>query len=222
MDWVEWHADYDDPGSRLAHRLRIVQEQIRAALDRLPPGPVTIISICAGQGRDIIEVLATHPRRADVRARLVELDPRNVDAATAAVASAGLAGVEAVVGDAGLIDQYAGLVPADLVVCCGVFGNLTDADIRRTVDACSALCREGATVIWTRHRYSPDQVPEICEQFERRGFDRLFLTSPELSFGVGAHRHTRAPAPIDPGTRMFTFVGAAVLRARLDPQKPSP
>ena len=129
MDWVEWHAGYDDPGSRLAHRLRIVQEQIRAGLDRLPPGPVTVVSLCAGQGRDVIEVLASRPRRADVRARLVELDPRNADAATAAARSAGLDGVEAVVGDAGLADAYAGLVPADLVVACGVFGNLTDADV---------------------------------------------------------------------------------------------
>src|SRR4051794_33591872 len=84
MDWVEWHAGYDDPGSRLAHRLRIVQEQIRAALDRMPPGPVTALSMCAGQGRDLLEVLAGHPRRNDVRARLVELDPRNVAVARGA------------------------------------------------------------------------------------------------------------------------------------------
>jgi hypothetical protein len=217
MDWVDWHAGYDDPDSRLAHRLRIVQEQIRAGLDRLPPGPITMISICAGQGRDVIEVLASHPRRADVRGRLVELDPRNVAAANAAAHSAGLPAVEAVVGDAGLVDQYAGLVPADLVVACGVFGNLSDADVRRTVAACSALSRDGATVVWTRHRDTPDKVPEVCERFERQGFERLFLTPPELGFSVGAHRRTRASVPIEPGTRMFTFVGADVLRARLDP-----
>jgi methyltransferase family protein len=217
MDWVDWHAGYDEPGSRLAHRLRIVQQQIRAVLDRLPPGPATMISICAGQGRDVIEVLATHPRRGDVRARLVELDPRNVEAADAAARSAGLDGVEAVVGDAGLIDQYTGLVPADVVVSCGVFGNLTDADVLRTVEACSALCRDGGTVVWTLHRGTPDKVPDVCDRFERRGFERLSLTPPELGFSVGAHRHTRPPTRIEPGARMFTFVGAAVLRARLDP-----
>ena len=217
MDWVEWHAGYDDPGSRLAHRLRIVREQIRASLDRPPPGPVTVISLCAGQGRDVIEVLASHPRRADVRARLVELDPRNAGAATAAARSAGLSGVEAVVGDAGLADEYAGLVPADLVVACGVFGNLTDADVQRTAAACAALTRAGGTVVWTRHRGAPDRVPAVCSLLEERGFERLFLTPPELGFGVGAHRQTRSPTAMEPGTRMFTFVGGDILRARLDP-----
>jgi hypothetical protein len=33
-----------------------------------------VISLCAGQGRDLLGVLADHPRREDVRARLVELD----------------------------------------------------------------------------------------------------------------------------------------------------
>src|SRR4051812_36648345 len=205
MDWVQWHAGYDDPGSRLAHRLRIVQEHIRIALDRPPPGPATVVSLCAGQGRDLIEVLAAHPRRADVRARLVELDARNVRAANTAARAAGLNGVEAVIGDAGLADAYRGMVPADLVLACGVLGNLNDGDVERTVAACSALTRDGGTVVWTRHRGSPDKVPGVCDAFERRGFERLGLTPPELGFGVGAHRHTRTPAGLAPGSRLFTF-----------------
>jgi len=217
MDWVEWHAGYDDPDSRLAHRLRVVRERIRTALDRLPPGPATAISMCAGQGRDLIDELAVHPRRADVRARLVELDPHNVSAARAAAAAAGLDGVEVVAGDAGLIDAYADLAPAGLVVACGVFGNLTDPDVERTVAACAALCRRGGTVVWTRHRGTPDRVPATCGWFEERGFERLALTPPEWGFGVGAHRYLREPAPLEPGTRMFTFVGSDILRARHDP-----
>jgi hypothetical protein len=217
VDWVEWHAGYDDDGSRLAHRLRIVQGLVRTALDALSAGPATAISMCAGQGRDLIEVLADHPRRADVRARLVELDPRNASAAHAAARAAGLDGVEIVEGDAGLVDEYAGFVPADLVLACGVFGNLTDADVERTVAACAALCRAGGTVVWTRHRGSPDRVPATCSWFERHGFERLFLTAPELGFGVGAHRLTREPSPVPAGMRMFTFVGSDVLRAQADP-----
>jgi hypothetical protein len=148
-----------------------------------------------------------HPRRGDVRARLVELDPDN-----AAVArSAGLAGVEVVENDAGLVDAYRGAVPADLVIACGVFGNITDADIERTVTVCGQLCREGGTVVWTRHRRSPDLVPAICAWFERGGFDRVAVTQPELGYGVGAHRRSRAPEPIEAGARMFTFVGAHAL-----------
>jgi hypothetical protein len=77
-DWVEWHRDYDDPGSPLSRRLELVQGHLCAELDHAPGGDIRVISLCAGQGRDVIGVLAGHPRRGDVRARLVELDERNV------------------------------------------------------------------------------------------------------------------------------------------------
>ena len=61
-DWVAWHDAYDDPGAPLAQRLVAVQAQIAAALDGAPPGPLRAVSICAGQGRDLIGVLREHPR----------------------------------------------------------------------------------------------------------------------------------------------------------------
>jgi hypothetical protein len=73
-EWVAWHERYT-PGSPLARRLDIVQGLIRSALDASPPGPIHLISMCAGDGRDIFGVLPDHPRQADVHARLVELDP---------------------------------------------------------------------------------------------------------------------------------------------------
>ncbi|MFK0022875.1 hypothetical protein [Streptomyces sp. NPDC090798] len=78
-------------------------------------------------------MLAGHPRRGDVRARLVELDGRNAEMAVRAAGAAGLSGVEVVVGDAASTDHHQDLAPADLVLLCGVLGNLTDerARIRR-------------------------------------------------------------------------------------------
>jgi hypothetical protein len=76
-DWVEWHRDHDDPGSPLSRRGELVRGHLRE-LDRAPAGDVRLISLCAGQGRDVIGALTGHPRRDDVRARLVELDERNV------------------------------------------------------------------------------------------------------------------------------------------------
>src|SRR6266566_564111 len=102
QDWRAWHDEYDVPGSQLARRLAAVQEQIRVALDSSPPGPLRVVSICAGQGRDLLGVLATHPRGRDVTARLVELDPRNAAIARDAAHAAGLGGVGVVVGDASL------------------------------------------------------------------------------------------------------------------------
>ena len=96
MDWHAWHDDYDKPGTPLARRLAAVQDRIRVALDAAPPGPLHAISLCAGQGRDLIGVLARHSRRDDVTARLVEIDPRNADPARDAAEAAGLPGVEVV------------------------------------------------------------------------------------------------------------------------------
>jgi hypothetical protein len=211
VDWHAWHDDYDRPASNLARRLRAVQERIRLVLDDCPPGPIQVISLCAGQGRDLIEVLTGHRRRDDVRARLVELDPRNAAFARAAAEAAGLGQVEVVTGDAALTDHYRDVVPAELVLVCGLFGNITDTDIERTVDACSGLCASGGTVIWTRHRGSPDRVPLICGWFEERGFERLWVSGPDAGFGVGVHRFGGEPRPLSPGAGLFTFVGYEAL-----------
>ncbi|MDG4788692.1 class I SAM-dependent methyltransferase family protein [Micromonospora sp. WMMD1102] len=205
-DWHRWHDDYTDPTSPLSRRLATVQARIREFLDAAAPGPVRVVSVCAGQGRDLLDVLAAHPRRADVTARLVELDPRNARAAADAARAAGLDGVEVVVGDAAVVDRYAGLVPADLVLVCGVFGNVTDEDVRRTVGYCAQLCATGGTVVWTRHRREPDLVPRVCEWFAAEGFEPGWLSPPEAGFGVGTHRFTGTPRPLDRGGRMFTFV----------------
>ncbi len=205
MDWHSWHGDYDVPGSSLARRLAVVQEQVRSALDACPPGPLTVVSLCAGEGRDLLEVLPAHPRRDDVRARLVELDPRSTAAAEESIRVAGLSGVEVVEGDAALVDHYQDLVPADVVLVCGVFGNIVDADIERTVDTCRQLTKSGGTVIWTRHRGEPDLVPTICRWFEEREFDRIWLSGPEAGFGVGVHRLTGRPDPLILARSMFVF-----------------
>src|SRR5438552_6274520 len=122
-DWAGWHRGYDDPESRLSRRLRVVQEHLREAIDART-GPMQIISMCAGEGRDVVPVLADHPRRREIATRLVELDLRNAAIARTAIDAAKLECVEIVVGDAGLTDSYAGAVPADIVLACGVFGNI--------------------------------------------------------------------------------------------------
>lgn len=209
MDWHAWHAGYDDPDSYLARRLACVQERITHFLDAAAPGPVSVISVCAGQGRDLLGALERHERGKDVSALLVELDPRNAEIAREHAAAAGLAGVTVLVGDAALTDHYLQSAPADLVLVCGVFGNISEADIERTIGHCAALCKPGGAVVWTRHRREPDLVPHICDWFAGNGFTLEFVTEPlaaaDLSFGAGMHRHTGRARSLQPGATMFTF-----------------
>jgi Putative methyltransferase len=207
-DWAEWHRDYDDPGSLLSRRLQLVQGHLRAEFDRAPAGDIRLISLCAGQGRDVLGVLAGHPRRNDVRARLVELDDRNVALARQAAQAAGLHGVEVRQADAGITDACLGAVPAQIVVACGIFGNITDSDIQATVAALPSLCAPGALVLWTRHRGPPDLTPAIRSWLEAAGFrEKAFDTSHDGFMSVGAHRLTGEPAALVPGHRLFTFPG---------------
>ena len=166
-----------------------------------------LVSLCAGQGHDVIGVLPDHPRRDDVRAVLVESDARNVVLARRAAAVKGLPGVEVRQADAGLVAGFADVLPADVLLLCGIFGNVSDRDIRRAVDAAPALCRAGATVIWTRHRRPPDLTPHIRAWFASAGFGEVAFDALETSAltSVGVHRLGRGPVAGLPGGRLFTF-----------------
>jgi hypothetical protein len=149
-------------------------------------------------------VLADHLRAADVNARLVELDPRNCDAARAKAPP----GVEVVCGDASLSSAYAGAVPAEIVLLCGVFGNISDADIIRTIETVPSLCAPGATVIWTRHRREPDLTSDVRKWFESAGFTEVAFEAPEeFIFGVGVNRLAKPPEPFRE-SKMFDFLGS--------------
>ena len=227
QDWAAWHEAYDNPDTPLAQRLLAVQARITEALDQAPPGPMRAISICAGQGRDLIGVLREHPRRRDVTARLVELDPRNAAAARQRAEDAGLAQVEVVTRDAALTRVYAGMIPASLVLACGVFGNITDEDVARTIRCCTGLCAPGGTVVWTRARREPDLIPQICDWFAAEGFalvgvsepldvpEPLGVPEPGPRWAVGAHRFEGQSRPL-PDQKMFTFAGYDVLGENRD------
>ena len=101
--------------------------------------------MCAGQGHDLLGAPAGRGR---VRVRLIEYVASNVAATRAAVERAELSGIE-----------VAGAVPADLVLPAGVPGDISDADVERTIGALPRFCATGATVIWTRVRRPPDPVP---------------------------------------------------------------
>jgi hypothetical protein len=205
LDWHEWHQLYTQPDSTLARRLAAVQKQLRTALDRAPAGPITLVSACAGQALDVLGVLPDHPRRDDVRGRLIELEPRNAQAARAGVREHGL-DLEVVEADAGHSASYLGAVPADVVLFCGVFGNLSDEDVRRTVATLPSMCRPGASVIWTRHRRAPNLTPALRSWFAEEGFQEVaFVTPPDTWSGVGAHRYEGEPREFEPGRQIFQF-----------------
>ncbi len=206
-DYVAWHDAYADSASPLSRRLQVVIELIGEVLDGAPLGVVRFISMCAGQGHDVLGAAATHRRGRDLVGRLVELDEVNAAAASARATELGLTGIEVVAADAGTTDAYEGAVPADLVVACGIFGNVSMEHMERTIRALPGLCAPGARVVWTRHPREAGVLPSIERWFEEAGFEGgTVIIDPGQAFGVGLHRLVGEPAPFVGGRPLFTFI----------------
>lgn len=205
-DYVEWHRSYEDPASSLSWRLRHVQTWVGSELDARS-GPVRIVSACAGDGRDVLGVLAARPDASRVQATLVELHPDIAQVARDAATAAGL-DVDVRTTDAGDSTAYVGAVPADVVLLVGILGNITDADIARTISAAPQLCAAGAVVIWSRGLTGGRSNDGIRAQFRDAGFAELHYA--EFDGGdataLGAVRLTAPPEPLVPGQQLFTFL----------------
>lgn len=212
-DWSEWHARYDDPGSSLARRLEAVRNEVRRLLVDRRGARTQVASICAGDGRDLLPVLASMD--GDVDAMLVEIDSDLADRARATVAALGLARVEVRTGDAGLAGTLAGVPPADVFLACGVFGNITDSDLEATIGALPALVAPGGTVVWTRganlgdgelSAYPGDPADLVRELLVRQGFtEETFVRPADAGFRVGVHRRSVDASPTALPERMFSF-----------------
>lgn len=207
-DWDAWHRPYDDANSSLSRRLRIIQTHIADWLDNAPrSAPLAVLSSCSGDGRDLLEVLASRTDADRVAATLLESDSRNVERARQSALNAGLANVTVRHVDATSTDAYAGAVPADLVLLCGIFGNIADDDVERLIRSTPQLCNSGATLIWTRHTKTPDLTPRIRGWFRQAGFaERAFAAPHDAVFSVGCEQFRGQPEPLAGGQRLFTFI----------------
>lgn len=209
-NWFEWHDLYQTE-TRLQQRLQIVQGYIATALNAQSGGRIQVVSACAGDGRDLLGTLIHHPRKSDVYARLVELNPQLVERGRTAIAAANLTEqLEFVNGDATLSSNYAGAVPADIVLVCGIFGNLADeAALQRLIGNLKFLAKTGAFVAWTRgHREGIAYSDMVRNRFQTAHFEEVdFQLTATGDMGVGLHRYLGESAPLPANEQLFVFSG---------------
>jgi hypothetical protein len=174
----------------------------------MAPGPVRIISICAGDGRNVLETLRTHARRGDVSAWLVELDINSVAAGQRQAAALGLSRqVNCVHADATDFATYQMIAPADIVLLSGVWGHVS-LDTRQTlVDSLVTLCRPGGTVIWTRGAAKgPERVHQIRSLFSPRIWSELkFEDTPDKNWVVATYRNVGPARELPARGKVFHF-----------------
>ena len=209
-DYVKWHDAYDDPTSDLSWRLRQVQNHIRSTLDQ-SQRHVTILSLCAGDGRDVLQVLAERDDSVRIRTTLIELHPVLAQRAQDFAAKTGLADVFVRTIDAGNTTAYLGSVPADLLIMMGIFGNISDADVRRTIHTAPQLCRPGSVMLWSRSTEGVGGNRLIRGWLAEAGFSELDYREFDHAEGeraaLGSARYDGPPQPLIPGRQLFTFLG---------------
>ncbi|MBD2665246.1 hypothetical protein B6N60_02377 [Richelia sinica FACHB-800] len=209
-DWFEWHDLYNTD-AKLQQRLEIVREYIAYSLDASPAGTIQVVSVCAGDGRDLLGTLANHPRAQDVYARLVELNPQLVERGRATIESLGLSKqIEFINGDATSAANYIGAVPADIVIVCGVLGNLADEnELNRLLGNLSFLSKKGAFVLWTRgHSQGIAYSETVRKYFREFGFEEInFQLTATGDMGVGIHRYLGETLSVPKEQQLFVFSG---------------
>jgi hypothetical protein len=206
-DWSAWHDQYENQDSELNARKRAVQAHLAAIVDQCPPGPVTVVSVCGGQSREVIGALENHQRRGDVRGRIVELDAENAAFARKWADAVQLGKLEVLNGDASIADSYQGLPPADAVVVSGVFGHLSNTDRVGLISFLRQICRNGGCVVWTFFNWDKDETEKLRGYFREQMFNEesLEVLPGKFSFVVARYRYAGAPMPFDPHAKIFTF-----------------
>jgi hypothetical protein len=88
-DWLDLHLACDDPSSTLARRLEVVRRCEDVALEGMRCREPRMLSGCAGDGRDVIPVLAKRGNALPCAALLVEQDDELACRTTVAAARLG-------------------------------------------------------------------------------------------------------------------------------------
>lgn len=202
-DWLTWHQHYDDPGSSLARRLQVVQRHLSDLVDHAACRK--ILSLCAGDGRDLIPVIARLPRERRPEVVMVELDESLAGAAKAR-AQAMDVDVTVVAADAGAAAAWRDHLPVDLLMLCGIFGNISVADIKTTVAASRCMVSPSGVVVWTRGATAEEDLrPQIRQWFRAAGFSELAFEADPESYGVGVNRRADVGASDRLPEQLFTF-----------------
>jgi hypothetical protein len=167
-----------------------------------------MVSLCAGDGRDVIGVLKSSPRRNDVEAWLVELDRQSVADGVRHISTSGLENtVKFINADATDYATYKNIERCDIALVCGTWGHVPADERTFLIRALASFCKPGGFVIWTRGiSKGMSRLDDIQSQFGPSSWQRVRLSfTPEEKWAVGTHRY-RGPSVEKPPTgRIFNF-----------------
>jgi hypothetical protein len=111
-----------------------------------------------------------------------------------------------IVGDAGACDTWRQYAPVDLLILCGIFGNISDEDIQRTITAARYVLAPRGAVVWTRGVFADcDLRPAIRRWFRDAGFDETAYDGEPGGYAVGTATAISPDPHAGLPARLFTF-----------------
>jgi hypothetical protein len=171
----------------------------------MPPGPITVVSICSGQGRDILGVLRDHPRRDDVFVPMIEQDRRNADFARESARETALTHATVVVGDAGDSRSYVGITRASLVIMVGFLTHISDDDLGRLVAFLPQVSAAHGVALWCGGSQHVELPARMRTLLARADFVPLAVAcAGDPRWNIGIERFEGSPQTLDTGVRLFT------------------
>lgn len=205
--WGHWPSKaYQE--KKFQFRLAGVQQHLAEAITSCPNAAVRVTSLCAGDGRDVIGTLATHPRCGNVRATLFELNPISIANGRAQIEATGLTHVvKFVAGDATRYDSYRKVGRADILLVCGVWGHVPPHERDEMMRAIRGLVQPGGIVIWTRGAAKgAARLEEIKTLFDPPDWKEVrFDITPDGKFAVASYRLVGPGVELPPTGAIFNF-----------------
>jgi hypothetical protein len=211
MDWAKWHDNYK-VSPALKERLSIVRKHLSKCCISLPKGSIKIISICSGDGRDLLGLMEYHPRKQDVSALLVENNEELVDTGRKSIHEAGFeTQLKLVLSDATLFSTYDNYCPANIVLFSGVFGNVRVEETPNIIRNLRSLCNTDSYIIWTRHcrvNNGLKHIEFIRNQFTENDFEETYYEqTADGTFIIGTNKFCGNKIDLSAETKLFDFVG---------------
>jgi hypothetical protein len=189
-------------------RLRVVKVHLAECLNDAAQGPLRLVSLCAGDGRDVIDVLQSNRRRNDVGAWLVELNGQSIADGALHMKASGLEKlVNFIHADATDYLTYQTLVPCDIILLCGVWGHVPVNERALLVRALASFSKPGGSLIWTRGiSRGMDRLNEIQSQFANSSWERVRLSfTPNDKWAISTHRYCGPSLELPASGRIFNF-----------------
>ena len=204
MDWNDWHNHYDDLDSELSKRLGKVKEHIKNIL--LETENPTVLNICSGQGKDILESMLELDKDAEVF-----LIDTNIDALNSGINFAkknNIGTITFINEDASHTSTYKkyDIPKSNIVLACGLFGHLNEDDSYTLVDFLKTQIKINGTVIWTKN-IENDSISNLRKYFINNNFKEINYFGPEGSpWAVVCNQYVGEEFDLNKEYKIFNFI----------------